>query len=243
MRVPRIYIPGPLQEGTQCSVPEQSAKHLTRVLRLGKGAPLIVFDGEGHSFNALIVDDSREGTEVALHEALEEHTESPLNIHLGVALAKGERMDYAIQKAVELGVNAITPLYTERAVVKLDAKREAKRLQHWQGVIQNACEQCGRSRLPGLHPVASLHQWLQQPLARARALFEPEADCELAQIEPADQQIACAIGPEGGWTPTELELMAKHDFRSVRLGPRVFRTETAVVAALTALQVMWGDLS
>lgn len=242
MRVPRIYLPGPLKEGDQRALPEQSARHVTRVLRLGKGAPLIVFDGEGHSFNALVLDSDREQTSIALHEPLEEHTESPLHIHLGVALAKGERMDYAVQKAVELGVNEITPLLTERAVVRLDEKRENKRRQHWFGVIQNACEQCGRSRVPLLHRVINLHEWVQQPLPEPRLLFEPDTHHALKQIDVQNETICCAIGPEGGWTTSELELMAKHGFQSVRLGPRVFRTETAVVAALTALQVHWGDL-
>lgn len=242
MRVPRIYLPGPLSEGEQHALPEQSARHVHRVLRLGKGSPLIVFDGEGQSFNALIVDTTRESTTVALQEAVAEQSESPLHIHLGVALAKGERMDYAIQKAVELGVREITPLYTERAVVKFDEKRAQKRLHHWQGVIQNACEQCGRNRLPLLHDVMQLQAWLQTPLPEPRVLFEPDTRHALKQIELQDSRICCAIGPEGGWSSSELERMAGQGFQSIRLGPRVFRTETAVVAALTALQMKWGDL-
>jgi 16S rRNA (uracil1498-N3)-methyltransferase len=163
-----------------------------------------------------------------------------LNIHLGLGISKGDRMDYAIQKAVELGVNEITPVITERTIVRLDEKRQSKKLEHWQGIIISACEQCGRSVLPVLNPVSRIDTWLQHSSA-CKLIFDPFSSQSLSGLEQ-QTHASILIGPEGGLSEEELTKSIAQDFTPVRLGPRVLRTETAVVAACSALQILWGDL-
>jgi 16S rRNA (uracil1498-N3)-methyltransferase len=149
-------------------------------------------------------------------------------------------MDYAIQKAVELGVNTITPLVTERTVVRLDEKRQDKKINHWQGIIISACEQCGRSSLPALNSVLPLDKWLTHN-SQCKIVFDTQSQQMLSQLEPCNE-VSILIGPEGGLADNELTMAHSKDFHSIRLGPRTLRTETAVVTACSTLQVLWGDL-
>lgn len=206
------------------------------------GDSLILFNGEGLACNATIGQIEKKQVEVSLGEKLAGTTESPLCVHLGLGISKGERMDIAIQKAVELGVSEITPLFTRYSMVKLDAKRQAKRLEHWRGIIISACEQCGRNRLPVLHPIMQSQDWLQQNHAVLKLTLDPVAKQSLAQQPAPSGNISLYIGPEGGLSEDEIKLATQHDFQGVRLGPRILRTETAVIAALTAVQMQWGDL-
>lgn len=227
------------------ALPSDAGKHVARVLRLKAGDALNVFDGLGAEYSAIV--ESVRGTEVSVcvGERLNEIRESPLSVTLAQGLSRGARMDYAIQKAVELGVTTIQPLATQRSVVRLDDNKAAKRLAHWQQVAASACEQSGRSRVPPVAALAELEPWLAKsdPGHGPRFVLDPSAPEGLgAQPAPGSQPVTLLIGPEGGLSDAELMLAEQHGFARVRLGPRVLRTETAAVAALTALQTLWGDL-
>ena len=218
-----------------------AAQHIGKVLRLREGAHVILFDGNGHAFQASILQLGKTKVDVQLLDAITVNTESPLRIHLGLGISKGERMDYAIQKAVEAGVSEITPLLTEHTVVKLDAQRRASRLQHWQGVIVSACEQCGRDRLPQLHEVTTLSDWAASLRIAHKLVFDADGLASLNDVNTPPREIAVLIGPEGGLSESEICLAVQHEFKHVRLGPRVLRTETAAVAIIASLQTLWGD--
>ncbi|MBA2777908.1 16S rRNA (uracil(1498)-N(3))-methyltransferase [Billgrantia kenyensis] len=240
-KAPRIHVAADFTVGGDVVLPEGPARHVARVLRLGEGAPLILFDGAGREARARLVEAGRKQV-VARIEAVEAgRGESPLAVHLGQAISKGDRMDYAIQKAVELGVAAITPLYSEHGDVRLKGEREAKKQAHWQAVAASACEQCGRAVVPTVHPPAGLTQWLAERSEALRLVLHPAAAGALERREaPADA--ALLIGPEGGLAETEVEAAMAAGFSPLSLGPRILRTETAPVVALTLLQYRFGDL-
>ncbi len=241
MRVPRLYVATPLTPGTEVELGSEVANHITRVLRLRPGATLRLFDGSGREFSAQLLRCHKQGASATVEEALVATPESPLQLTLAQGISRGERMDYTLQKAVELGVNHIVPLAAERSVVQLDAARAETRLRHWQGVIIAACEQCGRSRLPSIDPPQPPAQWLAQPPSGLGLILDPRAHNGLPQL-PRSDQVVLLIGPEGGWAPEELEAALQAGYQGVRLGPRILRTETAAVTALAALQTLWGDL-
>ncbi len=241
MRIPRIFQDQPLAAGNTVYLDETGIHHIINVLRLKPDAELILFNGDGHDYPCRLLETSRKEARVRIQDCLSVDRESPLVTHLALGISKGERMDYAIQKSVELGVNRITPLITERCVVRLDSKRESKRLLHWQGVIQGACEQCGRAILPKLHTVIRYEQFLADPLEGQKMILDPRSSTNLSLCEKP-QVLILMIGPEGGFSKTERELAYQHNTLGVQLGPRVMRTETAVVAGLTAVQTLWGDL-
>ncbi|MGD8783515.1 MAG: 16S rRNA (uracil(1498)-N(3))-methyltransferase [Thioalkalispiraceae bacterium] len=241
MRIPRIYYDGELTVGNTVSLDANASKHICKVLRLEIDAKLILFNGRGKSVQAILKSSSPDAATVIITSETEEATESPLRIHLGLGISKGDRMDYAIQKAVELGVTNITPLITERTIVRLDAKRSVKRQQHWHGIILSACEQSGRSFLPQLNPVTKLGEWLSHT-GNHKLVFVPDADKTLSQFERVSET-SILIGPEGGLSNPEITQTLGQNFEAVQLGPRTLRTETAVVAACTALQMLWGDLA
>jgi len=244
MRVPRIYAERILETGSAITLPEQSGKHLTRVLRLRAGDAVIVFNGDGLEYDATITCISRQGVDVQISARRRVDRESPLQVTLAQAVARGERMDWVIQKATELGVHNIVPLVTERTEVKLAGDRAARRRSHWQGVMIAACEQSGRARLPGLEPVQPLPQWLAG-LASVRATrltLSPQAQIRLREVPPEAAAVILAIGPEGGFSDRDLGLLSQAGFQAVRAGPRTLRTESAGVAALAALQALFGDL-
>ncbi len=240
-RMPRLYVPARLESGAELTLPEGSARHLTRVLRLGPGAPLVLFDGEGAEAGARLVEAARKQTRVRVEAVWPGRFESPLAVHLGQAISKGDRMDYAIQKAVELGVAAITPLYTPRGDVRLKGEREAKKLAHWQAVAASACEQCGRATLPPVHPPQRLGDWLEARDEPLRLMLHPATGSALAAAE-APATAALLIGPEGGLSAEDVAAAEAARFAPLRLGPRILRTETAPVAALALLQYRFGDL-
>lgn len=176
-------------------------------------------------------------------ERLMVSTESPLSLHLLQAVSKGERMDLVIQKAVELGVREITPVLTERCVVRLKGSRAEKRHRHWREIIINACEQCGRNRLPLLHHITPVEKVLDEPSGGLKLVLDPSAASSIGALaSPRDGEVHLLIGPEGGLSDWELDQATLHGFTAVRLGPRILRTETAALASLSALQVLWGDL-
>lgn len=245
MTAPRVYLDAALSTDATIGLPEGPFRHLVQVLRLQAGDALVLFDGRGGEYDARLASVAKRSATVAVgaHRAVDR--ESALDLTLVQGISKGDRMDFTIQKAVELGVSRIAPITTERCNVHLDAERQEKRLEHWRGVIVSACEQSGRTRVPPLEPVRSLASWLGTAPQGARFVLDPKADASLATAAAtvADgDAMALIVGPEGGLSDAELQLAARHGVRGVRLGPRVLRTETAGIAALTVLQAVRGDL-
>ncbi|MEA3251399.1 MAG: 16S rRNA (uracil(1498)-N(3))-methyltransferase [Pseudomonadota bacterium] len=241
MSVPRIHFDATLTAGAELSLPEGPARHVAAVLRLREGAALTLFDGRGQEAAAVLVEVTRKRV-VARIEAVEAgRGESPLAVHLGQAISKGDRMDYAIQKAVELGVASITPLYTEHGDVRLKGEREARKLAHWQGVASSACEQSGRATVPTIHPPQPLGAWLASRDEALRLMLHPATDTSWQQAGEITSA-ALLIGPEGGLSPAEVDAATAAGFTPLTLGPRILRTETAPVVVLTLLQYYFGDL-
>lgn len=243
MRVNRAYIDAPLGPGLVVQLPEHSGGHLVRVLRLREGDECVLFNGDGHDYTARIRAIGKRSIEAEVVTSTRLHNESPLAITLLQGIARGEKMDLILQKATELGVNAIMPVQSERSEVKLDGARAEKRLAHWRGVVAAACEQCGRARIPQVSPPMSLTDAAAiDGLPQSRHLLSPLADTGIDAVEPAMAALALAIGPEGGWSPRDLQSLADAGFSGLRLGPRILRTETAGLAAIAALQMRLGDL-
>lgn len=238
MSLPRFYVDLPLQLG-ELELPEATSHYLSRVLRLTVGTSVQLFDGSGHEFIAELTQISKKTVQVQLTEQVTGLAESRLKVHLGQGLSRGERMDWAIQKATELGVTEITPLFTERCEVRLNAERAEKRIAHWQQIAISACEQCGRSTVPVIHPPQSLASWLEITEADLKLVLHPVAEPLTEHTPP--QQLAFLIGPEGGLTETEVAQAMAANFAPARLGPRVLRTETAPIVALSVAQQLWGD--
>jgi len=240
----RLFVSRDLINGAEAVLEGDRARYLGRVLRLRIGDEIAVFDGSGREWSATIPAMSKSTATVALGERLESATESPLRIHLVQGISRGERMDYVVQKATELGVTRITPVLTDYGVVRLDDTRAAKRREHWEGVAASACEQCGRRRPPLIDTPLPLKNWFGAKPAGADVdlVLAPGARTPLARV-PAPQTKACMlIGPEGGFSPTEYEDADVAGFEAVSLGPRILRTETAAAAALAVMQANWGDL-
>jgi 16S rRNA (uracil1498-N3)-methyltransferase len=241
MNLPRFYCREALSPGAHVDLPEPVARHAVRVLRLPPGAPMVLFDGRGGEYLAHIQRIERGRVVAELASWTEIERESPLQVTLVQALQAGDKMDFTIQKAVELGVSTIVPVDSRRSVLKLAGERAAKRVAHWQGVAASACEQCGRNQVPIVSPLERLDQWLARPVGGAlRLMLAPDAETTLAGLAPA-QQVQLLIGAEGGLDPQEEIAARQAGFQAVRLGPRVLRTETAGLAALAALQALWGD--
>lgn len=238
MRLSRFFIDAPLALGSQ-ELPEAQAHYIGRVLRHAVGDAVQLFDGSGQEFLGELTEVGKKGVRVELREQFAGQAESPLRIHLGQGLSRGERMDWAIQKAVELGVAEITPIVSERCEVRLKDERADKRLAHWRQVAISACEQCGRSLLPMIHAPLSLAEWLTLVEADLKLVLHPVAEPLTSHARP--QTLAFLIGPEGGLSDAEVEQATAQDFQAARLGPRVLRTETAPVVALSVAQQLWGD--
>lgn len=247
MREIRIFVDTALAGRADVELPRAAAEHVTRVLRLGVGAALVLFDGHGGEHRATLTQAGRNGARARLEGFTPAERESPLALTLLQGVSRAEKMDWVLQKATELGVAAIQPVLAERSVTRLDAERAERREQHWLGVLRSACEQCGRNRVPRLLP--------PQPLDAACAAFraaspealgvmlDPRAGTPLAGVARASIRAAgLLIGPEGGWSDAEIATARDRGFTGVRFGPRVLRTETAAIAALAALQAWAGDL-
>jgi 16S rRNA (uracil1498-N3)-methyltransferase len=239
----RIYAPDTLAPGALLPLRDTAAHHLARVLRAAVGDAVVVFN-DGVEFSATIARIDKHGVTVKINSGAAVDRESPLPCMLAQAISSGERMDLTLQKAVELGVRSVQPLYSERSVVRLDAERTVKRVEHWREVMISACEQCGRNVVPGIVSPQPVVEWLgalPAPLGdELRILLSPHAEQRLADLPPP-ASVTLLAGPEGGFTPFETEFAQKRGFVALRLGPRVLRTETAALAALAALNTRWGD--
>lgn len=242
MNFHRFFCPGELAAGMTVALPEAAARHAARVLRLGVGEPLTLFNGEGGEAEARIAAVRKDEVMAEVLARREIERESPLAVTLVQALQSGDKMDLTVQKAVELGVAAIQPVASRRSVVRLAGERAARRVEHWRGVAASACEQCGRNRVPAVAPIAELDAWLAQPARPGvlRLMLSPQAALTLDRLPPA-AAVELLVGAEGGLDPREADAAAAAGFVGVRLGPRVLRTETAGLAVLAALQALWGD--
>ncbi|MBS0218473.1 MAG: 16S rRNA (uracil(1498)-N(3))-methyltransferase [Proteobacteria bacterium] len=242
MRLTRVHVDAGLRAGAELALPETSAAHLTRVLRLQAGDSCVVFDGRGHEADAQLVAIDKRGARVRIGEVRTPANESPLRITLLQGVARGEKMDLILQKGTELGVTAFAPVFSDRSEVKLDGARAAKRLEHWRGVVVSACEQSGRALVPDVQPPVSLANALATLAPTVRLLLDPVASMNFRTVLATDQRdIVLAVGPEGGWSPQDRSLLEAQGFLGVRLGPRVLRTETAGLAAIAAMQALHGD--
>jgi 16S rRNA (uracil1498-N3)-methyltransferase len=243
VRISRKYTESKLEPGRQVSLDGPASHYLSRVLKLKNGDPLVLFNGDGSDYAAEIISLGRDSVQLAVNTRLPAAAESDLQITLVQAISRGERMDYSLQKATELGVTAIRPLFTERVEVRLDEKRLAKRMDHWRGVIRSACEQSGRAVIPGLLEPLSFDQWLQQETGAERLVLAPHADHSLAGQSFAGKALELLVGPEGGLSDTEMMVLRNAGVKAVSLGPRILRTETAGPAAIAVLQALAGDFN
>ncbi len=243
MRLTRIHVAVALATGTEIQLPKGATNHVVRVLRLREGAALIVFDGAGHEYRAELARIDGNKAYVHIGEQLTVSSESPLRITLVQGISRAERMDWTLQKATELGVTGIAPVLTARSVVRLDDKQTEKKLEHWQAVVIGACEQSGRSVVPVVHAPTTLRNYLSARTKDGmRFVLSPTAPASLAGLTSLSSKVELLIGPEGGLDDDEVMLAEQSGFTPVRLGPRVLRTETASVVALSVLQALWGDL-
>ncbi len=241
MRIARIHVDMPLVTGQEVSLPVAAVQHLVQVLRLRSGDEVVLFNGDGRDFAANLLHCHKNGAVARIGAPGTLEPEPALRIHLGIGVSKGERMDFALQKAVELGVSSIAPLFTARSVVRLNGKRLANRGRHWHGIMTSACEQSGRRRRPALEPVQPFADWLHQP-HEGGLLLDHRSTTALRDMSLPGQQITFLVGPEGGLTQAERSAAQTAGFAAVRLGPRILRTETAPLAAIAAAQTLWGDL-
>ena len=241
MPIPRFYCSMPLPPGRRVALPDGVARHAVGVLRLRDGDDVILFNGDGSECVGQLYKSSK-GAEVELKAACAPERESPLDITLAQGVSSGERMDFTLQKAVELGVNAVQPVMMKRTIVRLDDEKRIKRRQHWQGVVVSACEQCGRNHIPTVAPILDFWDWLRSDTPSRGFLLDPEASLRLHDLPPPDGPVTLLAGPEGGYDKAERDAAIRAGFTGLSLGPRILRTETAALAALAAMQSRWGDL-
>lgn len=242
MRISRLFLPQTLAEGATLRLDEESRHYLATVLRLKRGFELTVFNGEDDDeYAAKVVAAGRDGIVLAIGAARSRNAESPLAVHLGLGISRGERMDLAIQKAVELGAARITPLFTEHCVVRLEPERSGQRLRHWLKVARGACEQCGRNRVPEVDEPLALVDWIDGREG-CKLFLDPRGTAKLKDLPRPERAVSLLSGPEGGFSERERDLARRAGFVPLRLGPRILRTETAALAALAAMQALWGDL-
>lgn len=241
MRIPRLYLPQPIAAGDEVTLDERCHRHAVQVLRLRPGARLVLFNGDGNDYPAELTRAERRDSAARVLDRLPNLAESPLAITLVQGIAKGDHMDYSLQKAVELGVQAVVPVLCERSVLRLDDRRLEKKYDHWQGILISACEQSGRSRLPRLSPVQPLADWLDG-FSGHGVVLDPRAEQNLSACPRPAGASSALVGPEGGLTDEELDRARTAGLNGIRLGPRILRTETAASTILAALQLRWGDL-
>lgn len=241
MRTPRIYQNQPLIEGNSVELDENGSRHLARVLRLDTAAPVILFNGTGGEYHGQIEQIDNKKVTVFLDFFNEADRTSPIHIHLGQGISKGDHMDYALQKAVELGVSEITPLFSQHCTVKLKGQRLAKKVEQWRNLLIAACEQSGMNIIPTLNEPQPLDKWTEHTEADCKWILHTEDLPSNPFNGDAPKSVSFAVGPEGGFNEEEVEQAKEQGFRCITLGPRVWRTETAPVVMLSLLQMHWGD--
>ena len=242
MRVSRLYVDLPLVSNEHVELDEDAGHYVRTVLRLKKDDAIILFNGRGGEYTCVLAEVSRKTVRIHVNAKSERNVESPLHVALGLGISRGDRMDWSVQKAVELGVTRITPIITERCVVQLKGEKKPQRLLHWQKIAQHAAEQSGRTVLPELTEITNLHNWINHQHG-LKIFLDPYADLSLAQLQPDGMEITLLTGPEGGFTDQERGVAKAAGFIPVHLGSRILRTETAAIAALSAVQMLWGDFA
>lgn len=244
MRIPRIYIDQPLNSGANIMLDGSAARHIASALRMTPGQEIVLFNGLGGEYTAELSKVGKSQVTALVGDGREVDRESALKLHLAIGVSRGERMDWIVQKATELGVTAITPLFTERTEVKLSGERLDKKIRHWQQVAISACEQCQRNRLPTIHNPQSLDHWLSENTTTSSELklvLHHRTEKRLTQYQ-APESAFILVGPEGGLSESEINNAMAQGFNALALGPRVMRTETAPLAAISILQSLWGDM-
>jgi 16S rRNA (uracil1498-N3)-methyltransferase len=243
--MPRFHVDGPLFTGQTLALPDDVVRHV-HVLRLQTDDPITLFDGAGGEYRAVLVDIAKRAATARIDEHSDREAEPPYRVILAQGVAGGDKMDWLIEKAVELGVAGIAPITAARGVVRLAGERALRRQAHWQALTRAACEQCGRNRVPEVGPPRDLDAWLADLSAKAdgelRLLLSPRAEVHFAALpaEPPPGTVTLLIGPEAGFSPEEEEAVVRAGFSTLGLGPRVLRTETAGIAVLAALAARWG---
>ena len=240
MRIPRIFTEQALVEGAAVALGEGPSRHIGKVLRMQVGRELILFNGQGGEYQAIITQASKKVIEVEIREFSIDSKQSSLNIELGIGLSKGDRFELVLQKATELGVSKIVPLLSQRSEVKLNPERLAKKLASWRQIIVGACEQCQLNIVPTLSEPLKLEQWLSGCDSDLKLVLHHRSDGTLADM-PKPKSLSLLIGPEGGLSDEEIKRAQSHNFKALTLGPRVLRTETAPLAAISLAQYLWGD--
>jgi len=241
MRISRLYVSMALPLHQCIKLDDESAHYLRSVLRLKKAHLITLFNGKGGEYQAKLLEVSRKQVLVEVQTFIPRNVESSLQITLGLGIARGDRMDFSVQKSVELGVTKIMPLQTERCVVKLANEKGENKVRHWQKIAQHATEQSGRTIRPVVNEVNTLATWVTQQQG-LKLFLDPFATQTLKQITPKSTDVTLLVGPEGGFSEQEREIAKQAGFLPVQLGARILRTETATLAALTAIQMLWGDL-
>ena len=242
MRIPRFFIDNPLIVDSCFDIPTELAHYMHNVLRLRVGSPIVLFNGNGHDYPAEIVDIQKRNASVLVNSQIALSLESPLHLHLGQGVSKGERMELALQKSVELGVSEITPIITENCNVKLDEARWEKKLASWKKLIIGACEQSQRNVIPRLHAPVTMQQWLGQTSTLSKIILAPGAKTYLSSTNKPQKGFRIVIGPEGGLSEQEVYTATQTGYLPVNIGSRILRTETAAIACLSILQAIHGDL-
>lgn len=245
MALNRLFVSETLATNLELQLGEEQSHYVSRVLRLRVGDCIAVFNGDDGQFDATIVNTAKTSTLISVGEYAETDTESPLKAHLVQGISRGERMDFVVQKATELGVKRVSPVLTDYGVVKLDAERTNRRCDHWRKIAASACEQSGRIRPPLIDAPLPLKTWFASKTKDADIdlILKPGADTPITSLAAPGTKVCLLVGPEGGFSDSEHETAATAGFNAVSLGPRILRTETAALAALAVVQSLWGDLT
>jgi 16S rRNA (uracil1498-N3)-methyltransferase len=242
MRIPRLYVDLPLSSGDTVSLPRDKAHHLSHVLRMKPGDAIKLFNDSGYEFDSIVVELVRKNAVVDIKTSCQINNESPMIITLCLAISRAQHMDFSIQKAVELGATKIVPVMSEYSNVKLQDDRVQNKLTHWQNIIINATEQCGRNRLTQLMNPVSFSECLITDQLTTKLILHPGSQQTMPIVKVVKNQLILMVGPEGGFSETEINEAIEKAYIPISMGPRVLRTETAVVSALSIAQQIWGDL-
>ncbi|MGO2073740.1 MAG: 16S rRNA (uracil(1498)-N(3))-methyltransferase [Pseudoalteromonas sp.] len=243
MRIPHIYQAGEITLATEFNLDDDAAGHIGRVLRMKVGEKVSLFNGQGGEYLCELVNVGKKSVSVMPLKFDDKNVESPISIHLGQGISRGDKMDFTIQKSVELGVSEITPIFSQRCGVKLSPERLAKKHLQWQKIAIAAAEQSGRNSITIIHPPVDINDWLKQPSEEIKLTLHPRAEHSIKTIKVPNAGVRFLVGPEGGLTDTEISQTKQQNFVDIRIGPRVLRTETAALTVLSALQLQFGDLA
>ena len=244
MKIPRFYQPTEIHIGEKLDLSPENHRHAIQVLRLNVNDEIVIFNAEGGEYLATIILVEKRKSNILIKSYIDANRESPLEITLALATIKPDKMDFAIQKAVELGVTAIQPIYTKRSVIKIKENRLDKKIKHWQGIITAACEQSGRTTLPTICKPINLEKYLSDSTEGMCITMLPNAKQKITDLANPGitTGVTLLVGPEGGFTDDEEQLMADYSLTAVTFGKRILRAETAAIAGITTLQLAWGDI-